>query len=176
MIELGALRYMFVDVDGTMTDGGIYYDCFGNEIKKFNTRDAAAFFCLSNVGIKTVVATGRICPATERRMTELGVEQLYQDVDDKRIFLERFIKENEADYTEIGYIGDDLNDYEAMSVCGFKACPSDACEEIRHIADYISGVRGGEGAIRDIVRYVLKERGQWDCAIKSVYRFYKGNT
>ena len=70
----------------------------------------------------------------------------------------------------MGYIRDDLNDLPAMSLAGFVGCPKDSCEEIRKAADYISGYSGGHGAVRDIICHVLKERGQWDEAIKEVYK------
>jgi 3-deoxy-D-manno-octulosonate 8-phosphate phosphatase (KDO 8-P phosphatase) len=79
------------------------------------------------------------------------------------------VESNDISYSEMGYIGDDLNDYDAMEVCGFRACPKNACEEIRELVDYVSDVRGGEGAVRDIAEYLLKARKQWDKAIRNVY-------
>ena len=169
MKKLEILKYIVIDVDGTMTDGSIYYDCNGNEFKKFNTRDAAAFFCMNDVGIQTIVVTGRECFATERRLAELGVKHLYQNIKNKKVFLDQFVESNDISYSEMGYIGDDLNDYDAMEVCGFRACPKNACEEIRELVDYVSDVRGGEGAVRDIAEYLLKARKQWDKAIRNVY-------
>lgn len=169
MNKLSLLKYMIMDVDGTMTDGGIYYDSRGNECKKFCTKDAAGFFCLSAAGIRVVVVTGRKCSATERRMRDLRVELLYQGIGDKRLFLERFMEEQGASASEIGYLGDDLNDYAAMSLCGFRACPSNACEEIKGISDYISPQAGGNGAVRDMAEHILKEREQWAEAVRLVY-------
>lgn len=169
MSKLSLLKYMIIDVDGTMTDGGIYYDSYGNEMKKFCTRDAAGFFCLNAARMKVVVVTGRKCFATERRMQDLHVEFLYQDIVDKKLFLESFMEEQGISASEIGYLGDDLNDYIAMSVCGFRACPANACEEIKAISDYISVSGGGNGVVRDVAEYVLKERKQWAEAISLVY-------
>ena len=70
---------------------------------------------------------------------------------------------------QVGYIGDDLNDYEPMTLAGFIGCPKDACEEILKIANYISTQKGGEGVVRDVICYILKERGQWEDAIKRAY-------
>lgn len=170
MNKLHLLKYIIMDVDGTMTDGGIYYDSYDNEIKKFCTKDAAGFFCLKAAEIKVIVVTGRKCHATERRMQDLRVDFLYQEIADKRSFLEHFMEEHGASALEIGYFGDDLNDYAAMSLCGFRACPANACEEIKEISDYISVQAGGNGAVRDMAEYVLKGRKQWAEAIKSVYK------
>lgn len=169
MNKLQLLQYIIIDVDGTMTDGGIYYDSHGKEIKKFCTRDAAGILCLNAIGIKVVVVTGRKCFATEQRMKDLQVEFLYQDIKNKKLFLERFIEEHGIFASEIGYFGDDLNDYGAMTLCGFKACPSNACEEIKAISDYISVLEGGNGAVRDIAEYILKGRKQWGEAVRLVY-------
>lgn len=151
------IRYLVVDVDGTMTDSGIYYDSFGNEWKRFSTRDAAGFFAAKRAGIAVVVLTGRECAATMRRMNELGVEHLYQNVKDKAVFLKRFMNEKRIAKEEMGYIGDDLNDLAAMGLAGFVACPVDACREVKEIADYISPIKGGYGAVRDAVEWYLSK-------------------
>ena len=101
------IKLLVIDVDGTMTDGGIYYDEHGNEWKKFNTKDAAGFFAAKRAGIKTMVLTGRECAATTRRMTELQVDYLFQNVRDKAAFLRDFMRENGLEKEDVGYIGDD---------------------------------------------------------------------
>ena len=154
-----------------MTDAGIYYDENGNELKKFCTKDAAGFFTAHQVGIKIVVLTGRECAATTRRMTEMKVDYLVQNIKDKIAYLDDFIQREKISYEEIGYLGDDLNDLAGMQKAGFAGCPEDACEEIKEICDYVSAVKGGHGAVRDIVSHLLKERGEWESAISKVYGF-----
>ena len=163
------IKYLVIDVDGTMTDAGIYYDENGNELKKFCTKDAAGFFAAHNVGIKIMVLTGRACAATTRRMTELKVDYLCQNVKDKCGYLYNFMKENNINKDEIGYIGDDLNDLPPMKMTGFIGCPADSCIEIKKIADYVSSVNGGHGAVRDIIEYLLNKSGEWEQAISTVY-------
>lgn len=163
------IKLFVVDVDGTMTDGGIYYDEHGNETKKFCTKDAAGFFAAKQVGIKTMVLTGRECAATTRRMGELKVDYLYQNVKDKVSFLRQFLKDNSIKQEEVAYIGDDLNDLPPMQLAGYIGCPADACLEIRAIASYISEVKGGSGAVRDVIEHYLREEGLWDQAVKTVY-------
>ena len=162
------VKLLVVDVDGTMTDAGIYYDEHGNELKKFCTKDAAGFFAAHKSGIKIMVLTGRECAATTRRMTELKVDYLFQNVKDKLSFLKKFMQENEILKEEVGYIGDDLNDIPPMKISGFVGCPSDSCIEVREIADYVSNVKGGYGAVRDIIEYLLREYGEWDRAVSEV--------
>ena len=163
------IKYLVIDVDGTMTDAGIYYDENGNELKKFCTKDAAGFFTAHQVGIKIMVLTGRECAATTRRMTEMKVDYLVQNIKDKIAYLDDFIQNEKISYEEIGYLGDDLNDLAGMQKAGFAGCPEDACEEIKAICDYVSNVKGGRGAVRDIVSYLLKERGEWEKAISKIY-------
>lgn len=168
-MDLKKLNYLVIDVDGTMTDGGIYYDENGSEIKKFNTRDAAGFFAAKAAGIKIIVLTGRECAATTRRMNELKVDFIFQNIKNKKEFLSVFMEEKNIVRKEIGYIGDDLNDLAPMKLTGYIACPSDSCREIKDIADYISSNKGGYGAVRDIIEHILCERGIWNKVVSEIY-------
>lgn len=163
------IRLLIIDVDGTMTDGGIYYDENGNELKKFCTKDAAGFFAAHQVGIKLMVLTGRECRATSRRMEELNIDYLYQNVKNKYQFLYKFMQENKIKKTEVGYIGDDLNDLQSMQLAGFIGCPADSCPEIIERADYVSEIKGGYGAVRDVIEHLLRSTGEWE---KAVFQFY----
>lgn len=166
---LEKIRYFIIDVDGTMTDAGIYYDDHGNELKKFCTRDAVGFFAAKQAGIKIMVLTGRECQAVTRRMSELKVDFLYQNIKEKADFLKRFMEEQKIQKEELAYLGDDLNDLPGMRLAGFIGCPKDACEEVRNVADYISAEKGGHGAVRDIISYILKKRNEWDEVIEKIY-------
>lgn len=163
------IKYLVIDVDGTMTDGGLYYDENGNETKKFCTKDAAGFFAAHQVGMKIMVLTGRECKATTRRMSEMKVEYLCQNVKEKVSYLKNFMGENGIKKEEIGYIGDDLNDLQPMKLCGYVGCPEDACLEVKKIADYISPVKGGYGAVRDVIEHLLRENNLWNEAVSKVY-------
>lgn len=164
-----AIKLFVIDVDGTMTDGSIYYDENGNELKCFNTKDAAGFKAASNLGIEILVMTGRECQATLRRMKDLGVTHLFQNITDKKSCLECFMDENGISKNEVVYLGDDLNDLEAMSCAGLVACPSDSCREVREISGFVSIMPGGHGAVRDIIESLLRKDGLWEDAIKNVY-------
>lgn len=163
------IKYIVIDVDGTLTDAGIYYDEKGNEVKKFSTKDAAGFFAARSVGIKTIVLTGRKCEATERRMKELKVDILCQDVRDKVSYIKQFMYKNKVHSEEIAYIGDDLNDLLAMNLASFVGCPKDSCKEVICRANYVSSFKGGFGAVRDIIEYILRERGEWEKAVSDIY-------
>lgn len=167
--QLQKIRYLIIDVDGTMTDAGIYYDEHGNELKKFCTKDAVGYFAAHKAGIQLMVLTGRECQATTRRMQEMKFDYIVQNIKEKELYLQKFMQENGIRKDEVGYIGDDLNDLPPMRLCGFIGCPKDACEEIKQVADCISEVEGGHGAVRDIITTLLKERGDWHLFFEEMY-------
>lgn len=168
-VDWKKIKYLIIDVDGTMTDAGIYYDDHGNELKKFCTKDAAGFFAAMQAGIRIMVLTGRECQATARRMQEMKVDYLIQNIKDKVTYLKEFMSTNNLTGEEIGYLGDDLNDLQSMMLCGFVGCPRDACREVIEIADYVSDVKGGHGAVRDIICFLLEQRGEWESSIREIY-------
>ncbi|MCD7826892.1 MAG: HAD-IIIA family hydrolase [Clostridiaceae bacterium] len=163
------MKYLVLDVDGTLTDGGIYYDEHGNEMKKFCTRDAAGIFAIQKAGVRVVVLTGRESKATEKRMTELSVDFLFQNIKDKYHFLQDFMQTYEVSKSELGYIGDDLNDLKPMQLAGFVGCPKDACKEVLAIADCISQKNGGCGAVRDVIEQMMNGLGTWEETVNKVY-------
>lgn len=163
------IRYIVIDVDGTLTDGGVYYDECGNEIKKFCTKDGTGIVLAKAAGIEPIILTGRECAATTRRMGELGVTELYQGVKDKVMWLKTWIDHNSIPISEIGYIGDDINDLGPMKLCGWIGCPSDACAEVKNIADYVSIIAGGHGAVRDCIEFILRKESMWEDNINKVY-------
>ena len=167
--SLCKIKFLVIDVDGTMTDAGIYYDEHGNELKKFCTKDAAGYFAAKRAGIKLMVLTGRECQATTRRMQEMKMDYVVQNIKDKASYLTQFMQENGLSREEVGFIGDDLNDLPPMKLCGFVGCPADACDEVRECADYIAKAKGGCGAVRDVIFAMLKVRGEWEQAVAQVY-------
>jgi 3-deoxy-D-manno-octulosonate 8-phosphate phosphatase (KDO 8-P phosphatase) len=170
-LNLKRISHTVIDVDGTLTDGGIYYDEQGNEVKKFCTRDGAGFFAMRHVGIKLVVLTGRESFSVKRRMEYFHVDVIQQNVKDKHAWLHSYMSEHGIQRENMAYVGDDLNDVGAMRLTCFVACPQDACAEVKAEAHYISKLKGGEGAFRDVAEFILKERGQWEEAVKAIYNF-----
>ena len=162
-------KYLILDVDGTLTDAGIYYDDTGNELKKFCTKDAAGIFTAKVAGITVMVLTGRECNATTRRLTELGVTELHQGIKDKVGWMKEWMSSNNITKEDIGYIGDDLNDLAPMKLCGYIGCPQDACLEIKEIADYVSPILGGHGAARDVIEHYMREQGVWAKIVEKIY-------
>ena len=164
------IRLLVLDVDGTMTDGGVYYDATGNELKKFAIKDGAGLVLARTAGIRVMICTGRECEAVRRRAADLKITDIYQNVGKKAAFLQDFMAENGYARDEAAYCGDDLNDLAAMALCGFVACPADAAPEVRARADYICPQRGGEGAVRGAVEKILRSDGRWNDAVKKAFQ------
>lgn len=143
------------DVDGTLTDGKIYMGVNGEVMKAFSTKDAVGVRKLPKYNILPVIITGRESQITVNRATEIGINEVYQNVLNKIDKLEELIKEKNISSSEIAYIGDDENDIECMKKCGFCACPLDAVEMVKKECDYISSHNGGDGAVRDIIEHII---------------------
>jgi 3-deoxy-D-manno-octulosonate 8-phosphate phosphatase (KDO 8-P phosphatase) len=108
-----------------------------------------------------MILTGRISGAVQNRAEDLHISAVFQGVNNKAGTLTGYLAEEGIDFAEVAYIGDDLNDYAAMHLCGFKACPADAAAEIRGLCDYVSPVGGGYGAVRDICEHILHIEGKY---------------
>lgn len=160
------IKYIILDVDGTLTDGKIYIGSQGEVFKAFNCKDGYAIHnMLPELGIEAVIITGRQSAIVENRSKELNIRFCYQNIKDKRskiiALAEQWgLKANEKGiFEEIAYMGDDLNDLEGMRICGLSACPQDAVDDIKSMVDYISEKPAGEGAVRDFIEwYKIKER------------------
>lgn len=163
------IRLVICDVDGTLTDGGIYYGTDGLEIKKFNARDAAGIFACQTLGIDCMILTGRHSEAVERRGKELRFSSVIQGVKDKASWLSAYMAEQGLRKEDILYIGDDLNDLSAMKLCGLVGCPSGAVAEVLSRADFVATHDGGHGAVRDVLFAYLKREGLYEQAIAKAF-------
>ena len=162
------ISHIVLDVDGTLTDGGIYYDDNGYELKKFHVKDGLMIKKIQEFGIKFIVITGRESSIVAKRMNELGISDVYQQVNNKKAFLENYMLKHQLAKEQLMYIGDDLNDLGAMHICGCICCPSDACDSVRKIAHYVAEKSGGNGAVRECLEKMMKEKQQWDKLIASM--------
>lgn len=150
------IKYLVMDVDGTLTDGKIYMGNDGEVMKAFNIKDG---YGIRNIavpsGIIPVIITGRNSRILENRCEEIGINSIYQNVSDKVEKLKAITK----DLNNVAYIGDDLNDLEAMievKKCGgVIGCPKDAALKVIEIADFVATHNGGEGAVREFVEWLI---------------------
>lgn len=152
------IKLFLTDVDGTLTDGGMYYSEEGDELKKFNTRDGMGISMLHNAGIKVGIITSENCQLNLRRAKKLKVDYIYQGEKNKGklAIAEDIAKTLGITMQNIAYIGDDINCYELLSHVGYAACPSDANNKLKSIPGIsIMSKKGGDGCVREFIEMIL---------------------
>ena len=155
LLRLKRIKLLATDVDGVLTDAGMYYSENGDELKKFNTRDGMGLVLLRNAGIKLAIVTSEDTRIVERRAAKLKVSDLFQGVRDKVAALETLMKRHSLKWEEVAYIGDDVNDLEVMKRVGFAAAPADATDANKEAAHYVTKKKGGEGCVRELCDLIL---------------------
>lgn len=151
------IRVFMTDVDGVMTDAGMYYSESGDEMKKFNTLDGMGIELLRKAGIKTAIITSENTAIVKRRAEKLKIDYLYQGVKDKLSIAHEICKKENISLAQISYIGDDKNDIELLTAAGIAACPKNAVPEVKMIANIRHlHSNGGDGAIREFAEILLK--------------------
>lgn len=154
--ELPEIKIFLTDCDGCLTDGGMYYSEKGDELKKFNTRDGMGFALLRQRGIITGIVTSEDVDLNRRRAEKLKLDILEVDCKDKLSTIKRICDERGVALENVCYVGDDINDIEAIKAVGYSCCPADAIPEVKTIAKYVSKTKGGEGVLREIVEHIMK--------------------
>jgi YrbI family 3-deoxy-D-manno-octulosonate 8-phosphate phosphatase len=150
------IKLFLTDVDGVLTDAGMYYSENGDELKKFNTRDGKAFELLRNAGIKTGIITSENTKIVEARAKKLKVDYLFQGALDKLPIIKEICDDENISISDVAYIGDDLNDELALRNVGFAFCPQDARIKIKNVQNIkILKTNGGDGAVREAVDFLL---------------------
>ena len=149
--KIPEIRMFLTDCDGCLTDGGMYYSEKGDELKKFNTRDGMGFSLLKKRGIITGIITSERVDLNRRRAEKMQLDILETGCKDKLATIQYLCKENRVSIENVCYIGDDINDIEAIKAVGYGCCPADAVSAVKNIAKHITKARGGEGVIREVI-------------------------
>ena len=152
---LKRIRLFASDVDGVLTDGGMYYSESGEELKKFNTRDGMGIKLLQGAGIITALVTQERTKLVARRAEKLMIPEVHQGVMDKLTLVREMVDRLGLSMDDVAYIGDDVNDVAALKAVGFSATPADGMPQAAAVVDYICRKKGGEGAVREIVEMIL---------------------
>lgn len=160
--KIKKIKLIATDVDGVLTEGFVFIREDSEEpFGKFNILDGFAVIMAREVGLKTVVISGRKSEATEARCRKLGMDEAFTGVNDKSIQIRQVSEQFGIALDEIAYIGDDLIDLPALKLAGFKCAPSNAVNDIKSFVDYVSEYKGGTGAFRDIVELILRTQGKY---------------
>jgi 3-deoxy-D-manno-octulosonate 8-phosphate phosphatase (KDO 8-P phosphatase) len=148
-------KLILTDIDGVWTDGGMYYSEEGMEFKKFNTYDSAGVLFCKLLNIPVGIVTGEKSVAVINRAKKLKTDYVFTGVKNKKNVINDLIKELSITWEEVAYLGDDLNDIEVLKKVGFSGVVSSAPDYIKKYANYITTKKGGEGAFREFVEYIL---------------------
>jgi YrbI family 3-deoxy-D-manno-octulosonate 8-phosphate phosphatase len=154
--SLKRIRLFATDVDGVLTDAGMYYSESGDEMKKFNTRDGMGIKLLQRVGIITALVTQERTKLVAWRGEKLMIPEVHQGVMDKLSLVREMAQRHGLSLHEVAYMGDDVNDVETLKAVGFSATPADGMPQAIAVVDYVCAKKGGEGAVREIVEMILE--------------------
>ena len=155
-LKIPEIKMFLTDCDGCLTDGGMYYSENGDELKKFNSRDGMGFKLLRERGILCGVITGEKRELNVRRAEKLHLDILEQGVQDKLAVIKNLCQKYNVALENVAYIGDDVNDLEAVKAVGFGCCPADAVSQVKSVAKYVAHTKAGDGAVRDVVDIALQ--------------------
>ena len=151
------IKYMVMDVDGTLTDGKIYMGNNGELMKAFSVKDGCGIHdILIPSGITPIVITGRKSDIVLKRCKEIGIVEVYQGINNK---IDKLFTIT-SDFSSVAYIGDDINDFSCMMLVkeagGIVGCPKDSVSKVTRIADFVSGYKGGDGAVRNFIEWLVE--------------------
>jgi YrbI family 3-deoxy-D-manno-octulosonate 8-phosphate phosphatase len=156
--KISKIKIVLTDIDGVLTDGGLYYTVEGLEMKKFFVRDGMGAVLLKENGLEVGILSSDKSEIATARGKRLNLELVYYGVKDKRQVLDEICFLRNVKMENLAFIGDDVNDVEALKAVGLSACPKDAVESVGSIVDYVCKKEGGRGAFRELADLILKSK------------------
>jgi 3-deoxy-D-manno-octulosonate 8-phosphate phosphatase (KDO 8-P phosphatase) len=159
------LKLMGFDVDGVLTDGKLYYTATGDEMKAFSTLDGHGLKMLREAGVTLAIITGRSSKAVELRAQNLGIEILLQGVEDKRAAMADILAARGLDWSQAGYMGDDVVDLPLLRACGFSATVAEGHDLVKRHVDHVAGKPAGSGAVREVCEMILSSQGRLEATL-----------
>lgn len=158
-LDVKDINLLICDVDGVLTDAGMYYSSSGEELKKFNTKDGKGIEILRAAGIHVMFLTSENIELVRKRAEKLKIDYLFMGVTDKKGFLDTFyLEHSQFSYAKTAYIGDDINDLECLKLVKLSATPNDGHDSILQIAKYVCQANGGQGCVRELIDLILRGR------------------
>jgi 3-deoxy-D-manno-octulosonate 8-phosphate phosphatase (KDO 8-P phosphatase) len=156
-MKISIPKLVLTDVDGVWTDGGMYYDQMGNEMKKFHTYDSYGVTLCHRFNIPVGIITGEDTQIVARRAEKLKVDYLFQGIENKLEVARKLCNSLKIELSDVAYIGDDLNDYPLLEVVGISGAPSSAPNMIRELVDVVTCSPGGSGSFREFIEKIFNE-------------------
>ena len=154
------IKWFFCDIDGTLTDGCVYYSPEGELLKKFSLRDGTGFFLLKQVGIKTGFITTECSPIVEQRAKKLKIDEYIFGTHCKLEAIVEFVNKEGLSLENVAFIGDELNDVKLLGACGLGFAVGDADKRVKDVAAIVCDRKGGQGAFREAVERLLELHGK----------------
>jgi len=161
LLQAQGIRVLFLDVDGVLTDGGLYFSESGESIKRFHTLDGHGLKLLQRAGITPAVITGRDSKPLRLRLAALGIEHAHFGTEDKRPAAEATLQALGLDWSQAAAMGDDWPDLPMLTRCALACAPANAQAEVLAQAHYVTRLRGGEGAVRELCDLLLVASGRY---------------
>ena len=165
LVKAAQVRLVIFDVDGVLTDGSLYYDAEGRELKAFNSRDGHGIKMLQESGVEIAIITGRTSKTVEHRMRNLGIRHVYQGRQDKFPAYEELRDKLQLQDDQIAYVGDDVVDLPVMCRTGFAVAVQDAHEMVKKHAHWQTAHAGGRGAARDVCELIMEAQGNLESTL-----------
>ena len=156
------IKLLVLDVDGVLTDGSIVINSDNTETKKFSSLDGHGIRMWQRAGLEVAIISGRFSPPTQLRADQLEIKHVFQDCHYKLPQLKELVESQGLTAEQIAYVGDDLPDLPAIIYAGFGVAVANAVAEVKEHADYVTKASGGNGAVREVVEYILKRTGRWN--------------
>ena len=164
------IKLVGFDVDGVLTDAGLYTGMVCNkpvELKRFDIQDGVAMRLLRESGLKTAIVSGRLSQATTLRAEELEIDEVFQDDGAQKLSaFEAILARHGLSWEEAAFVGDDLPDLPLLTRVGLPVAVQNAVLEVRDVAQYVTKMPGGRGAVREFIEALLRARGEWEAAVE----------
>jgi 3-deoxy-D-manno-octulosonate 8-phosphate phosphatase (KDO 8-P phosphatase) len=164
--QLQPIKLLCLDVDGTLTDGRLFYSDWGQEIRAFDVHDGLGMVLARHANLPIAWITGRTSRLVEKRAKELQIPYLRQGIHEKTSEVTSIAAELGIPLSTVAFMGDDLNDLPVMQVCGVAIAPASAASDVRKIAHIVTQKGGGRGAVREAIETILRAQGTYDDAVK----------
>lgn len=165
--KLNRIKMLLLDVDGVLTDGSIIYDDNGQDIKPFNVKDGLGIRLLMKANVQVGIITGRKSSALRHRCNNLGIDIIFEGIEDKKAALDFITKHHGISLNELAFMGDDLPDLPIMTRVSLAIAVADAHPLLKKRADMITTATGGRGAVREVCEEILKAKGLWEKTVES---------
>jgi 3-deoxy-D-manno-octulosonate 8-phosphate phosphatase (KDO 8-P phosphatase) len=165
LTRAASLRLLILDVDGVLTDGGLFYGADGESQKRFNVLDGHGIKLLQQAGVAVAIISARKSPIVERRAADLGIAHLFQGVHDKLSAYNSLLAHTGLAAADCGFIGDDIIDLPVLLRVGFAASVPQGHPEVRARAHYVTQAPGGHGAVRELCDFILRAQGKYEAAL-----------